>query len=122
MNSWHTNSSLDLFLDVRCNFPGVNVICLFGFDYFFKDRLVPYYLGVAAGPQYLEKAGAAFRDRSGVSFTLHAGYGIDLNRQMQLRIQTPFMLFAGTKIANSIGLEIQCIFFGPYRDVKVLDL
>jgi hypothetical protein len=120
VNAWYANNSMDLFLDFRLNFPGINAGVLFGVDYFFNNRSSPLYVGLAAGPQYLKKAGASFQDRAGASFKCHAGYIVEISRQMQLRVQVPYMLFAGTKIANTIGIELQCIFFGPYRDVKVL--
>jgi hypothetical protein len=118
--SWYTNSSIDLFLDFHWNFPGINTNFLFGGDYFFRDRQSAFFVGIGLGPYYLEKSGAVFRDHSGASFMCHAGYSADLNRRMQLRIQVPYTLFTGTKIANSIGMEALFVFFGPYRDVKVL--
>ena len=119
--SWYTNSSIDLFLDFHWNFPGINTNFLFGGDYFFKDRQSAFFAGFGLGPYYLEKSGAVFRDRGGASFMCHAGYSADFNRRTQLRIQVPYTLFTGTKIANSIGMEALFVFFGPYRDVKVLN-
>jgi hypothetical protein len=122
VNAWYADNAMDLFLDIRLNVPGAHAGLMFGFDYYFNDRQIPFYTGLAVGPHYLEKAGAQFRDRAGISFMGHSGYFTDFNRNMQIRIQIPYQLYIGTKFAYSIGLEMQCIFFGPYRDVKVLHL
>jgi hypothetical protein len=120
VNSWYSNGSIDLFLNFHWNFPGINALCLFGFDYYFMKRRLPFYFGLGAGPHYLERAGNDAKARPGLSLSPHFGLMIDLNRQTQLRMQVPYTVSGGMKIASSIGLELQCIFYGPYRDVKVL--
>ncbi len=120
INSWYINSSVDLFLDFHWVFPGINSMCIFGFDYNLKRRMKPFYIGAGAGVYYLEKIGSELRDHIGASFITHAGYTFDLNKQMQLRVQVPYRLLVGTKIASSIGIELQLFFFGPYRDIKAL--
>jgi len=120
LNSWYTNNSTDLFLYLHWNFPGINADGILGIDYYPKGRKAPFYAGMGIGPTYMEKAGVHFQDRMGATLTCHLGYTVDLNRQTQLRIQIPYSLFVGTKFANNIGMEIICLFFGPYRDVQVL--
>jgi hypothetical protein len=122
INSWFANTSMDLFLDFQLIFPEINPGLLFGFDYFFGEQRGPLFAGMALGPHYFRKAGPEFRDRSAVAFLCHAGYTVDISRQMQFRFQIPYELYVGTKFAQVIGLELQCMFFGQYRDVKVLHL
>ncbi len=119
VNAWFANTSTDLFLDMRWNFPEIRAALLFGFDYFLSGRRGPLLAGLAFGPQYQEKAGP-LRDCLGIVFLGHAGCAVDVSRRMQLRFQVPLTIETGTKIAYSIGVEIQSIFFGPYRDIRIL--
>jgi hypothetical protein len=120
VNSWYTTNSMDLFLDLHWNTPGTNAGFLFGFDYYFQNRRLPVYFGMAAGPHYFEKAGDTPQERAGISFLCRLGYLVDINRQMQLRMQVPLLASAGMKTAYGAGFEIQCIFLGPLRNIRAL--
>jgi hypothetical protein len=120
VNTWYATAAADLFLDLRCQFPGNNAAIVFGLITYFNRHGSTFFAGLGMGPQYIEKAGAGFKDRTGVAFMLQAGYSVEVSRRMELRFQVPYTLFAANKTASQIGIEAQWLFFGPYRDVKVL--
>ena len=116
------NAHNNLFFNFHCLFPGINAGADIGFDYLFETFEKPqrFYIGAGAGAYYLEKKGVGFSQRMGVALIAHAGYSVYLNGRTQLCFQAPYTLVVGHGVNHLIGLEISCIFSGPYKDVKVL--
>lgn len=116
------NAYNNLFLDFHCMFPGINAGADMGFDYIFETLEKPnsFYIGAGAGAYYLEKTGNNLANRVGAALTAHAGYRVDVSSRTQLCFQMPYSVVVGPGINHFLGLEISCIFFGPYKDVKVL--
>jgi hypothetical protein len=118
--STYLNRTTSFYIQLGYFLNGLNFVGNIGLDWSIGSPSMPFFVGAGAGVFYLEKLGNAFRERMGLTLGGNVGYGIAISETSQLRIAVPYSVYFGPKIANSIGIEAQLIFFGLYRNITVL--
>jgi len=121
-NVLYLNQRNNLFFDAHFLFPGIVAGADIGVDYLFETREKRHsvFIGAGVGAYYLDTSNTKLTRRIGAALTVHAGYCVDLSGRMQLCFMAPYTVVASPGVHHFLGLEIGCIFSGPYKDVKVL--
>ena len=97
----------------------LNLGAAIGLDYvqrsFFADR----FIGAGAGMFYFRKNGPALSDALAPAFTLHVGYGLNLEKRIQLVAQIPALVTFSRGVGSTLGFELKILFSGRFKDLKM---
>ncbi|MBN1128816.1 MAG: caspase family protein [Chitinispirillaceae bacterium] len=116
-NLLYVNNRCNLFLDVIGLTGGLNGGALAGADLLTLPEKWRAYAGIGGGLFHFEK-------ETGIvpALTAHAGFVVDAGQQLQIAIQTPYLVsFGNGGIEHRLGLELKVLATGRYRNIKALE-
>jgi hypothetical protein len=119
-NSLYISDNTSLFFNADWIAFGRNFSGDIGFDYTWPGAFFHPFAGIGVGVANFDKGASAMRETLGPSATVHLGFNREIGGRTGLRIQVPYTVVFNDATDQTIGLEVQLMWFGKFRDVRVL--
>jgi hypothetical protein len=114
------NNSMELFFDVSGSVPERTAGADIGLDGVYNLDAGRIFAGAGLGFLYQSKSRAS-DNTMGPFMTAHLGFSADISKRSQFQLRVPYSVVLDKDIKHRISIEFRLLFWGPYRDVGVIE-